>query len=311
MKNLTLRFTLILCPLYLIIVLFVAGYTFLYWLLLICFRIAEVKEEIFQYAVPMLLPILPLIIWFRPRVRKLRFKEKARSAISVFLGMATIFTGFTTFAAVSFIVAWCGKLTPLHHISELPQKPFSKYYTLSSFFIDKAHITSCLETRHEGKSRKWTSYDVYITAPLYDKESDTKTIACGFFLSQKYSTRIITGVTASEQNSQMNYFLHKCYDNFNNDSTSQFTFLERTGKNDTREEFENAVSKSPVIKTQNPVILEPWYKPFSQRATLNRSLLLIFFAAGISLLTLLLTFSGTLPETGRVPAIHRETAEKQ
>ena len=74
MRDIPDKLRLIFKPFLIIAIGFILTYTFLHWLLFIKAGI-PLKEDIVKFWLPFGLPWIPVLIWLRPRIKLLRFKN--------------------------------------------------------------------------------------------------------------------------------------------------------------------------------------------------------------------------------------------
>src|SRR5690349_17419906 len=110
MKRLSDKLRIIYVPFLLITVGFILVYTLLHWLLFIKAAI-PLKEDIVRFWLPFGLPIIPILIWLRPRLKLLSFKNDNASFAYQFLALIAI--AIPTIIAQEYLVAATGKQTVL------------------------------------------------------------------------------------------------------------------------------------------------------------------------------------------------------
>ncbi len=92
MKGLKEKLRLLLLPFVLIAICFVGLYTFLNWLLFIRTDFIPLKEDIIHIWLPFALPWIPVLIWLRPRIKLLAFKnDNASFGYQILAAMAIAF----------------------------------------------------------------------------------------------------------------------------------------------------------------------------------------------------------------------------
>jgi rhomboid protease GluP len=173
MDNFYIKLRRIFLPYVLIAVGCVAGYTLLYWALMINTHIVAIDEQITNLSIPMALPWIPMLIWLRPGLKLLNLRNKKGSYIFLyyFLGGAPIVIALIT--SNSYVIKATGKLTPLKNISEINILPQTKYYTVASYYADK-NIGSVKATfKVGGRYNENLDMSLYFVCALFDKNMDT------------------------------------------------------------------------------------------------------------------------------------------
>jgi len=147
---------------------FVPGYTFLNWLLFNSHHVFLVKEEIRNFFVPIALPWIPLLIWYRPRIKLLKFKATARDPATG----VTMLACFTIIAMIiiaqEYMSTASGKLTVLNSIQDIAQAKETRYYTISNYLIDRNYNSSHFKRAVSGKYSQYLDLSLYIVCPVYD-----------------------------------------------------------------------------------------------------------------------------------------------
>ena len=138
MNTLTEKIKVIYIPFVLIFIGFVSLYTFLHWFLVIDKGLFNLREETLNLWLPLLLPIIPIFILLRPRIHLLNFKKDDYHFWYQFLALSAI--SITTIITQEYLVKATGKLTQLENISQIKEKPKTKYYQLNQYYFDKNRL---------------------------------------------------------------------------------------------------------------------------------------------------------------------------
>src|SRR5689334_14660473 len=94
-------------PFSIIAICFILVYTFLHWALFIKAGI-PLKEDIVKFWLPFILPFIPILIWLRPRIKLLYFKNENGSFGYQFL--ACIAIALPTIIAQEYLITATGEL---------------------------------------------------------------------------------------------------------------------------------------------------------------------------------------------------------
>jgi len=128
------------------------------------------KEEIIKFWLPFGLPWIPVLIWLRPRIKLLYFKNDNVYFIYQFLACVAI--AIPTIISQEYLVATIGKLTQLDNISQISQHDKTKYYSLKNYHIDKQHIAIQKTISITGKTNEYLNMFMYIAMPILDSNTD-------------------------------------------------------------------------------------------------------------------------------------------
>jgi rhomboid protease GluP len=150
---------------------FILVYTLLNWLLFIRLHIFLLKEEMRNFIIPVSLVWLPLILWYRRRIKLLRFNDKAKNPVMGVLMLA----GFAMLAPLlvvqSYLGTASGKLTSLNDAKDIARAKETRYYHINDYSIDRNYTRTFLKKSVSGKSSQYLDLSLYIVCAIYDKGS--------------------------------------------------------------------------------------------------------------------------------------------
>lgn len=279
MKGLSDKLRLIYKPFVLIAIGFVLTYTFLHWVLFIKAGI-PLKEDIVKFWLPFGLPFIPILIWLRPRIKLLHFKNDNSSFSYQFL--ACIAIAIPTIIAQEYLITATGNLTELDNISQITQHDKTKYYSLKNYYIDKQHITTQNTGSVTGKHNEDFNMLIYVAMPILENNADTLKPEQKFWLGKKYNERISNRLSDQEKDDKYKVFAEKSRKEFEETDFSKFTYLEVIGNTDDHDEFNNAIKKLGQNSIADNIVFEAKTEPFEARN--GKKLAWIFGSLGIGLL---------------------------
>jgi len=261
MKGLSDKLRLIFKPFVIIAIGFILTYTFLHWLLFIKMGI-PLKEDIIKFWLPFGLPWIPILIWLRPRVKLLHFKNDNAHFFYQFLACAAIFV--PTLIAQEYLVTATGKLTELNSITELNHFAPTKYYTLKSYFIDKEKLGIYSAFDVSGKNNESFNMHIYVAMPIFESEKDTSTNEPLAWYGVKYRKTISNRLEQNEKEAEYQEFANESQRDFDNKNISEFAYLDRIGNSDDRDGYIEAIKQNPIYKP-NETIFVGVNEPFEAR----------------------------------------------
>lgn len=263
MKGLKEKLRLLFLPFVLIAICFVGLYTFLNWLLFIKTDFIPLKEDIIHIWLPFALPWIPVLIWLRPRIKLLAFKNDNASFGYQFLAAMAI--AFPTIVAQEYLSTATGKLTKLDIINQFEKKEVTKYYSLDKYFIDKDNIGIINTATVSGKHNEDLNLFVYVALPILSNPDDSIKGECSYFLGKKYSKRISNRLSDTEKEDKFKAFTEECQAQFDTTNFQNFVYLEKIGRNDDHTEFDRAIKKSRYVRYNEPTIFIAHNDPFENR----------------------------------------------
>lgn len=279
MKGLADKLRLIYKPFVLIAIGFILTYTFLHWALFIKAGI-PLKEDIVKFWLPFGLPWVPILIWLRPRIKLLYFKNDNISFFYQF--MASLAIAIPTIIAQEYLVTATGKLTELDNIAQISQHDKTKYYSIKNYYIDKQHIAIQNTASVTGKHNENFNMLIYVAMPILENENDTANFENKFWLGKKYNERISNRLSDQEKDEKYKAFVEKSQREFDKTDFGKFTYLEVIGNTEDHDEFNNALKKLGQNSNANNIIFAAKTEPFEARN--GRKLPWIFGSLGIGLL---------------------------
>ena len=296
MKGINDKLRFIFKPFVIIAIGFILTYTFLHWLLFIKMGI-PLREDIIKFWLPFALPWIPILIWLRPRVKLLRFKNDNAHFFYQFLACIAIIA--PTIIAQEYLVTATGKLTELNSIKELNNSVPTKYYTLKTHFIDKDKIGVYSAFDVSGKNNESFNMHIYVTMPIFENEEDASTNEPVAWYGVKYRKTISNRLEQNEKEAEYQKFANESQRDFDNKNISEFAYLDRIGISNDRDGYIEAIKQNPVYKP-NETIFVGVNEPFE--AQNGKKLEWIFGSLLIGLFVWLITLL--------IPKINEEHLER-
>lgn len=277
-------------PFLVIAISFAGLYSFLNWLLFIKTDFIPLKEDIIQVWLPITLPWIPVIIWLRPRIKLLKFKnDNASFGYQVLAAMAI---AVPTIVAQKYLATATGELTHLETISQYNKKKPTKYYSLNNYFIARSNIGIFNTATVSGKHNEDLILLFYITMPILNDPGDSVKGESSYFLGQKYSKRISNRLSDNEKKEIFRTFTDECLTRFDTTNFQNFVYLEKLGRNDDLPEFEKALKRSRYVKDMEPVVFIAHDDPFEDRNGASFGWIFNSLGIGFALWFIFLLFPG-------------------
>jgi rhomboid protease GluP len=262
MTGLSDKLKLIYKPFLIIAICFIATYTFLHWALFIKAGI-PLKEDIVKFWLPFGLPFIPILIWLRPRIKLLQFKNDNGSFGYQFL--ACIAIAIPTIIAQEYLITATGKLTQVDNVSQIDKTEKTKYYSLKNYYIDRQRVAVRNTATVTGKHNTDFNMLIYVALPIFENISDTAKTECKFWLGKKYSERISNRLSDQEKDDKYKVFAEQKQKEFEETDFENFKFLEVIGNTEDHDEFNKAIAKSEAVKGNQQIVFEAKNEPFENR----------------------------------------------
>jgi len=276
MNDISEKFNIIYKPFLIIAVIFIVAYTFLNWLFFIQIGI-WVKEDIVKFWLPFGLPFIPVLIWLRPRIHLLHFKNDKSSFGFQFLACMVI--AFPTIIAQEYLITATGKLTSVDNVSQINEYEMTKYYSLKNFYFDKQHFKIRRTATVTGKNNEYFNMLIYVAIPVFKSVEDTSMTENIYWLGRKYSKQIVNGNSDKEKEYRFKEFSEQVQMEFDITDFNKFTYLEVIGNTDDHDEFSKTIEASGKINLRGNTFFEAKDGPFEERS--GKKLVWIFGSFGI------------------------------
>jgi rhomboid protease GluP len=174
MNNFSSRCKLIYIPFLVVAIGFIGIYSLLNWLLIIRIEV-PLNEELVHYWLAVILPWIPVLIWIRPRLKLLILKDKKGNLPFLYLFAAACAIAIPTVILQEYLTTATGELTIVQNVNEI-KNPFTKYYKLKRYFIDKEHVGVYKRTETSGRNNETLILYVDVACPILAEQYKPDTI---------------------------------------------------------------------------------------------------------------------------------------
>lgn len=231
------------------------------WLFEIQFHLLSITEDNWEFFIPMAAPWIPIIIWFRPRMRILIYDEKSSSKDpKVFHYMLL---GFATVAAMvnsqSYLTTATGRVERMQGITEINSRPIARYYTMQSFTVDPLHPGRFTVYGNSGGKNSTFIMDHYIVLPILSYPSEVPKQDHKYWYGIKFHKDLHRRAKAGQTDSLVKDFFHDCtaqlgnYDYYHVQYFQRSSLLSKGG-----EYFERSIATIiPYAANETYIVLMP------------------------------------------------------
>jgi rhomboid protease GluP len=168
MDKILLKIKLIYLPYVVVGIAFIAGYTFLNWLLIIKLELLALNDDVVNYWLPFSLVWIPILLVLRPRLKLLRLKTKKSDLPMLYYFAIAASICIPTIIAQQYIPLATGKLTTLQSIAGIDHTPLTKFYKLRRHYIDKTRIGVHYRSETSGKNNETLTFYIDVVCPVLD-----------------------------------------------------------------------------------------------------------------------------------------------
>jgi len=299
-------------------------FSFLHWAIIIKTGIPTIQQEIINIWASLLIPLVPVFTWLRPRMKLLLFPGKRGNPLYIYTLICSAAIGGPAIAAQYYLEAATGKLTALSGITALQTAPITKYYTIQDYFADKDSIKTWFASKIIGKGRGELALDMYCTIPLEDdayepvliraKNSEKPPVDTPAFLQTgdaiakprsfawlciHYVATIPNSKKDSIKIAGKKAFRDSCYRAFRAINFHSVIYFDRIGFTRERDGYLEAIYGEDFTENniKNTILLESRFTTFEKRNGDYLSWMFISFGIGIGIWFVLIWLPG-LDEEG-------------
>lgn len=286
MKNYFLKLKEVLIPFIIINVLTSLFWLLIYWLLIIKAEV-NIKDDIVNVFVPIGLPWIPILIWFKPIIKKIKFKSNKIPDLYLFATWIIMFS--LIFTSLSFMKTALGKLTDVKTISDLYQSEKTAYYSIAEYDLSNNLVEKSFSVYRSGKHNQYVNLDIFFTVPIVNKNE--KLIGpkhYKFWMCQKFNTQTSSRKSDSEINSLFRSFERNTIKEYSNQKKSKY--FVRLHHSEQKIQALEAIEKiQPGFNHDDVIILSPIKQnPKDKVGTYFKNMILSIFSGIVFFLIVLI-----------------------
>lgn len=291
MRTWILKLRLIILPFLIIGVSFISLYTLMNWLLFIQFDLFSVREVIRNFGLPLLLPIIPVLKWLKPRINLLAFKnDEKNNRPFIYLILAAAAIAFPTIIAQEYIKTATGKLTELEGINSINTLGKTKYYTVKKYYASKKNFGAYVTSEVTGRKDEDLRLLLFIVLPVYESIAEAKKKNPPAWLGLKYKEDIKNNLSYPEKERKFDAFLDRSQQDFESKDVRSFVYLDRIGSSDDLNGYQKALEKSSKFHADNDIVLVPVHTSFEARNGNKFEWIFLSYAIGSCIWLLMVSF---------------------
>jgi len=253
-------------------------------------EIVHFKLEVWEIVFPVFLPWIPILIWLRPRLRILYFKDedsnRGRNQLMFHsVTWATVLA--TAMISQSYMTSATGSLQHLSTLSDAHTSKLSHYYQIQNFAIRRDYESSYSQMKTSGRRNQTLTITFYFVWPMVDSNSSDHKYWYGLKFEEQMSSRL----GAEQEQERYRLFHARCLWDLSNYNFHAVEYFERLPNGAERDQFLKAVEAAKGSHI-NPEIFVPKKETFEARN--GNKLVWVFgsYAMGTGVFILLLTWPG-------------------
>ena len=248
------------------------------------FGLLHWEEQYLNYWIPLFLPWVPILIWIRPRIRILKYRDWGRSdnylAIQFLMSLAI---GIPTKISQEYLIRAPYDQIELNHIQEIHEHPNEKYFHLDEFHFSRDQAVSHITSKVTGKGTNLNLHQ-YHAIPFRNIDA----VYIGFH----YHESISNNLSDVEKNRSYRAFLQSSALALDGSNFYAAQYFEKLSNSDQLDGYTKAIQLSSNHSTGDEVIvLKPVYTPFAERVGNTLPWMIGSYIVGAFIVLLFLPFS--------------------
>jgi membrane associated rhomboid family serine protease len=221
-----------------------------------------------NYWLAVTLPIIPILIWIRPRIRILKLNDKRKNLPFLYQFSLLAAIAVPTIITQTYLETATGKLTTLQSIDQINDKPLTKYYELKEHYVSKNGIAVYQHTAASGKNNEYLGFYIDVACPILSTNNGgynlSNTGLPKAWLCYEFKKNISNNIGDAEKEQEYKAFDTLVNKEFKEKNFDDFIYLDRIGHNDRHKGYLEAI-RSKFNNAAEPVILEGVNEPFEAR----------------------------------------------
>lgn len=264
----------------------VIGVSLVRWILCIQFSLLNLKEEIWNLWIPLILPWIPITIWLRPRFRVLIFKKETDNRRFMFQVISWGMMTAMLFVSQAYLTTATGKLESIKNIHQIDKTETARYYKKDKFAVAPYYGGSYTDFRTSGKYNQDLNFDVFFVTPILKDTSEIISNTPRYWYGVKYHKQISNKISNEKKEQEYQAFYDECLQKINSYNFYSLDHFERKPNSDDLQNFLKAIEVRTNQKSDDYVVLVPVMENYESRN--GNKFVWIFGAFGIGATVFLL-----------------------
>lgn len=267
----------------------VIAFGILRWILSIKFSIVGIKEDVWEFWLPLLLPGLPIRLWLNARFKRLTFKVE--SEISRFFYHFIAWGTMTVMLCVSqaYLTTATGSLRTLSTIEDIDQTDAARYYKVDDFSVVPSYGGTHAKVSKSGKYGTDLNFDVYFVTPVVSANTARLSRIPKVWYAVHFSEQTSNWTSKAEKEKRYRVFFNKSLAKMNNYNFHDLDHFERLPASSNRDNYLKAIqSRVNAPEFHDFIVLRPIQDKYEDRNGQKVAWIFRAFAIGLAVLMLAL-----------------------
>lgn len=253
-------------------------YNLFRWTVDIKLGILPLKDDLWNFWLPFVLPWIPILIWLRRRIRLLHIRGSNDNGYFGYQLIMAMAIAIPLIISQYYMETSSFDLVTTHTIDGVKKLSNEKYFKINSFQVEK-NLQPYITSRTSGKNNETLTFFLYLSCSF----ENTNNVWYGVQFRKVLSNRI------SEEKKESEYleFLENSERDFEFYNFQHAKYFEKLGYSNDRDGFLEAIKKTNShINEKEQIILIPKFNNFDERR--GASLPWVFGSFGIGALVLVI-----------------------
>lgn len=190
MKDISIKLRYVFVRYLLISIGFILIYSTFRWYFDYRLGILHLKEDLLNFWIPFILPLLPITIWLRREVRILNIKGKSDNGYFGYQFVAAITIFVPTLITQEYIEASNSKLINVNSVYEIEKAKNIDCYTINNFNVVKEYAGAHRSSRTSGRHNQDLNFTTYFAVPIIDYSNQIDFDNHRYWYGFKYTERM-------------------------------------------------------------------------------------------------------------------------
>lgn len=237
------------------------------WLFDIQYEVLHFKLELWEKGIPVLLPLLAILIWLRPRIDRLTFSSNPRNAHMIFYFVAWLAISVPLMLAQQYITLETGKLVKINSTKEIPANANARYIKLDNFRIAPEMASKYIASSQGGsRGNRAIQIDVYCVVPLVNQVTPKSMADFDSWYGLKFTKMLSTDLPTEQQRQLFTKFIDECEANAIRYPYHKVNYFTNIPESNELDNYREAIRAKTNLLTSGTSVLTPNFQPFAKRS---------------------------------------------
>lgn len=244
----------------------ILSYSYLRWMLDFRLGVLHLKEDLLDFWIPFILPLLPTAIWLRKPLRILNLKGKNDNGYFFYQFIVSISIAVPIIIAQGYIKSAGSELHEIKSIYEVNKVKSTDCFKIEDITFERKLWGLHRNARTRGRHNEDLIFNNYFVVPITDSKHNIVKPDHRYWLGVKYNETNSNRSSDDVKEKNWQRFYHESMEKFNTMDLGSFEYLKALAYSDDKDGYiESVKSRIKKVDEDNLIILIAEDEPFSQR----------------------------------------------